>query len=425
MFKIYDGREHFFQWDLEQRLVVSDASVNEVHFCNKTDDCSLRREVYELDGQRVVDVPNILFQDEMPLKVYAFCTNYTKVCATFKIHARSKPEDYIYTDDELLTWEQLNERINQIEEHGISDEKIAAAIEGYLDENPIETGATEEEAAQIEQNKTDIATIQQTMATTEYVDKAVENVDVDLTGYATEKYVDDAIAAIDIPEGGGVTSWNELEDKPFYTGEGEIIIFQDDYIAVNQYGEGPNAQYKGEVEFGSIDVLTTGKDYYVVINDEEYKCTWVQDSSGYHLGNYHISDKTKDDTGEPFVLIFDAANGTTVLAGAWLYTTEAGTYTVKLIDLDTTTVHKLDARYLPENVAYMDDLSDFATELYVNQKVGEIEIPDTSNFATKDEIPDVSGFTTMAAVEAKGYQTEDDVNTLINTALGVIENGTY
>jgi hypothetical protein len=31
----------------------------------------------------------------------------------------------------------------------------------------------------------------------------------------------------------------------------------------------------------------------------------------------------------------------------------------------------------------------------------------------------------MAAVEEKGYQTEDQVNTLINNALGVIENGTY
>lgn len=53
------------------------------------------------------------------------------------------------------------------------------------------------------------------------------------------------------------------------------------------------------------------------------------------------------------------------------------------------------------------------------------DIPDTSGLATKAEIPDVSGFTTMSAVEGKGYQTEAQVNSLINTALGVIENGTY
>lgn len=40
-------------------------------------------------------------------------------------------------------------------------------------------------------------------------------------------------------------------------------------------------------------------------------------------------------------------------------------------------------------------------------------------------VVDTSTFATMAQVEAKGYQTEEQVNTLINTALGVIENGTY
>lgn len=39
--------------------------------------------------------------------------------------------------------------------------------------------------------------------------------------------------------------------------------------------------------------------------------------------------------------------------------------------------------------------------------------------------PDLSGYATMAEVESKGYQTADQVNTLINQALGVIENGTY
>ena len=120
-----------------------------------------------------------------------------------------------------------------------------------------------------------------------------------------------------------------------------------------------------------------------------------------------------------------------------------------------------------------------ASKDYIDQKVESIEIPDTTNLATKDEvqkvgnkiptvkidpnnhvyqinnkeigalydgvgntinstyaskaeltsvenkIPDVSGFVTMTAVESKGYQTETQVNNLINQALGVIENGTY
>lgn len=41
------------------------------------------------------------------------------------------------------------------------------------------------------------------------------------------------------------------------------------------------------------------------------------------------------------------------------------------------------------------------------------DIPDHSQYALKTEIPDTTGFTTMAAVEEKGYQTEEQVLALI------------
>lgn len=68
-----------------------------------------------------------------------------------------------------------------------------------------------------------------------------------------------------------------------------------------------------------------------------------------------------------------------------------------------------------------------ATKEYVDEKIAAIEPEevDLSDYALKTDIPDTSGFTTMAAVEEKGYQTEAQVNALITTALGVIENGTY
>ena len=64
---------------------------------------------------------------------------------------------------------------------------------------------------------------------------------------------------------------------------------------------------------------------------------------------------------------------------------------------------------------------------YKKTEIDEL-IPDTSTFALKTDIPDVSGFTTMTAVEAKGYQTEAQVNALITTALNniaVAEEGSY
>ena len=76
-------------------------------------------------------------------------------------------------------------------------------------------------------------------------------------------------------------------------------------------------------------------------------------------------------------------------------------------------------------------LDDYATKNYVDEKFDNIDIPevDLNNYYSKNEvdnlIPDTTGFITMDDVEEKGYQTKDQVNDLINTALGVIENGTY
>lgn len=76
------------------------------------------------------------------------------------------------------------------------------------------------------------------------------------------------------------------------------------------------------------------------------------------------------------------------------------------------------------NKGYLTSIpEEYVTETELNNKGYLTAVPDT--YALKTDIPDVSSFTTMAAVEAKGYQTASDVTTLINNALGVIENGTY
>lgn len=118
MFRIFDGREEFFQWDSNQRLIVDDVTINEVHFCNKTDDCSLVCEVFEEDGLRLVNVPNILLQVDWAIRVYAYCTNHTKYAKVFKVLPRSKPADYAYTETEVKTWDTLEQRICALEENG-------------------------------------------------------------------------------------------------------------------------------------------------------------------------------------------------------------------------------------------------------------------------------------------------------------------
>ena len=117
MFRIYDGRDTFYQWDLNQKLIVDDISVNEVHFCTRACSEALVVEVKDIDGLRVADVPNILLQKSFDLKAYAYCGDgYTIREEYFEIIERTKPTDYIYTETEVKRYEHLEEAIAAVAE---------------------------------------------------------------------------------------------------------------------------------------------------------------------------------------------------------------------------------------------------------------------------------------------------------------------
>lgn len=110
MFTIYDGRAEFYQWDIDRKIVVKDSSIKQVHFCNRTEDCSLVTKVYLLDGVSVADVPNILLTTDWNINVYGYTGDYTKHSTCFKVNRRSKPSDYVYTETEVLQFSQVLEQ---------------------------------------------------------------------------------------------------------------------------------------------------------------------------------------------------------------------------------------------------------------------------------------------------------------------------
>lgn len=107
MFTIYDGRAEFYQWDKDRKIVVKDSSIKQVHFCNRTDSCSLVTEVYLLDGVSVADVPNILLTTDWNINVFGYTGDYTKHSKCFKVNSRSKPADYIYTETEVKNYDAI------------------------------------------------------------------------------------------------------------------------------------------------------------------------------------------------------------------------------------------------------------------------------------------------------------------------------
>ena len=252
MFSLVDGRNELYQWDIDRQVIVSDATVTEVHFCNRTDDCSLVVEVKDDNGLRVANIPNILLQDNWNIRVYAYCSNYTKVEETFKVKARTKPSDYVYTETEVLNYQTLLDRMNTI------DENISQAVEDYLTNNPIEGGATTEQVEQINKNTEDITALKteiDNLPTKKYVDDAVKNVEVDLTGYATEKYVDDKVSNIKVDadlEGYATENW--VLNKGYISNIPSEYITEDE---LNSKGYATNSQLSAYAKKSDIPSVPT------------------------------------------------------------------------------------------------------------------------------------------------------------------------
>lgn len=104
---IYDGRQSFYQWDLNQRLVADFKVGDEVHFHNNQEPTALVVLTYEFGGKIVADVPNILLQQAYPITAYRYVYDGTSACTreerTFLVEERVQPSDYVYNETELYT----------------------------------------------------------------------------------------------------------------------------------------------------------------------------------------------------------------------------------------------------------------------------------------------------------------------------------
>lgn len=94
--EIADGRGSFYQWDLGRRLRIHNLEhCNEVHFTNSGMEHALVCRVYEEDGVRFVNVPNILLQSEKMIRAYAYLSDTqgesTTSCCSFEVRKRNQP----------------------------------------------------------------------------------------------------------------------------------------------------------------------------------------------------------------------------------------------------------------------------------------------------------------------------------------------
>lgn len=108
IFKIYDGRTNFWQWDTKQKLIVLDDRITEVRFSNRNMEHSKRRPVYtNNDGVRICNVPDMLLQLPKNLIAYACIKQEDGSCSTvkavkFAVHRQPIPTDYICEQDAIV-----------------------------------------------------------------------------------------------------------------------------------------------------------------------------------------------------------------------------------------------------------------------------------------------------------------------------------
>lgn len=202
-------------------------------------------------------------------------------------------------------------------------------------------------------------------ATVEYVDSMIENIpEVDLSNYYTKEQVDQAISA-------------DLGDYALKT---DLIgLATEDYV---------------ENAVKDVEVDLTG---YAT---ETYVNTAISNIPATDLTDYYTKSEVDDK-------LEDLATGDIDLSDY-----------AKTADLAkvATSGNYNDLSNLPT----IPSTTGLATQEYVDNAVNNIDLTD---YALKTEIPDTSNFTTMSAVEAKGYQTASDVETAINNAISAITDG--
>ena len=107
------GVDRLTQWDVGRQINV-DKDVDMVHFSNRPYGYS--KNVKVTDG--VADVPDMFLTSCAPLHIWAYIGNfekgYTKIEKIYEVKPKNRPEDYIYTPEEVKTWEKLQSEIGDL-----------------------------------------------------------------------------------------------------------------------------------------------------------------------------------------------------------------------------------------------------------------------------------------------------------------------
>lgn len=122
MIRIEGNKSTLYQWDLNMRVILTNAPAGtEVHYSNtndNTDENCITAVSYSENGCVYADIPNKLLQINGIILVYIYIQDEDKAWTEFKteivVLPRKKPANYVYTETEIKTFESLEKRIGNL-----------------------------------------------------------------------------------------------------------------------------------------------------------------------------------------------------------------------------------------------------------------------------------------------------------------------
>lgn len=108
--------EFLYQWDINRCLILTDFKAGTIlQFTNSDIDNSLSVESKIKNDLVICNIPNILLTYDKDITAYVWDGEKVIFSKKIKVFPRNKPDDYIYSETNLLSITKLNEKINNLE----------------------------------------------------------------------------------------------------------------------------------------------------------------------------------------------------------------------------------------------------------------------------------------------------------------------
>lgn len=169
--------------------------------------------------------------------------------------------------------------------------------------------------------------------------------------------IDEKLRKIDsLESSGGVSSWNDLTDKPFYEEVTEITVIDNQTLEFGVVGDGEENKMQAELYLPEEQALVVGNTYTVTLDGVVYENLVCFDDSGDKMLGASWDEWEEDSTKHPFMIycyLGEYDGKVKAIFGVNVVSTVT-THTVTIVGQQTT-IKTLDPKYIKD--MYGSDLT--------------------------------------------------------------------